>query len=221
MNNSNPNPFLPQGSLLEQKNKLRSRVRTAFLCVVGVPAAAILVALLAQGCREQPAPPPEPPVTPVIETTNPPTMDTNPPPVVPTNPLPVVLTPVIPAGATKYKVTKGDNFTTIRKKFGVSVKAIQEANPGVDSTKLKVDQELNIPAPSAPAAGAGEPVATAAGEQLYEVKSGDTLTSIARNHGTTVKAIETANNLTSTRIKVGEKLKVPAKAAATTLPPAK
>src|ERR1035437_4038569 len=145
MNNSNPNPFLPQGSLLEQKNKLRSRVRTAFLCVVGVPAAAILVALLAQGCkREQPAQPPEPPpVTPVMEPTSLPPVDTNPPPVVQTNPLPVVQMPVTPAGATKYKVTKKDNFTTIHKKFGVSVKAIQEGNPGVDSTTLKVDQELN------------------------------------------------------------------------------
>ena len=33
-------------------------------------------------------------------------------------------------------------------------------------------------------------------------------------HGTTVKAIEAENNLTTTRIKVGQKLKIPAKTEA-------
>jgi LysM repeat protein len=52
---------------------------------------------------------------------------------------------------------------------------------------------------------------------LYTVKSGDTLTKIAHAYGVTVKAIETENNLTTTQIKVGQKLKIPAKAEA---PPA-
>jgi nucleoid-associated protein YgaU len=45
---------------------------------------------------------------------------------------------------------------------------------------------------------------------LYVVKSGDTLTRIAKAHGTTVKAIEAANDLTGDRIFVGAKLKIPA-----------
>jgi len=43
---------------------------------------------------------------------------------------------------------------------------------------------------------------------VYVVKSGDTLTRIARTHGTTVKALKTANHLKSDRIFVGEKLKM-------------
>ena len=52
------------------------------------------------------------------------------------------------------------------------------------------------------------------GGEIYVVKSGDTLTQIAKRHGTTVKAIEAENNLTTTKIKVGQKLKIPAKAEA-------
>ncbi len=45
--------------------------------------------------------------------------------------------------------------------------------------------------------------------QVYEVKSGDTLTRIAKTYGTTIKAIEAANGLTDDRIVVGAKLKIP------------
>ena len=44
---------------------------------------------------------------------------------------------------------------------------------------------------------------------IYVVKSGDTLSRIAKAHGTTVKALKTANNLGNDRIVVGSKLKIP------------
>ena len=62
--------------------------------------------------------------------------------------------------------------------------------------------------PAAPAAVEN----TVAGNQtktVYVVKSGDTLSRIAKVHGTTVKAIKAANNLTNDRIVVGSKLKIP------------
>lgn len=43
------------------------------------------------------------------------------------------------------------------------------------------------------------------------VKSGDALEKIARNNGTTVEAIKTANHLTSSKLSIGQVLKVPAK----------
>jgi LysM repeat protein len=43
---------------------------------------------------------------------------------------------------------------------------------------------------------------------VYVVKSSDTLTRIAKIHGTTVKALKTTNHLKSNRIFVGEKLKL-------------
>jgi LysM repeat protein len=44
----------------------------------------------------------------------------------------------------------------------------------------------------------------------YTVKSGDTLGKIARAHGTTFKKIMAMNDLKTTGIRVGQKLKLPA-----------
>jgi LysM repeat protein len=94
---------------------------------------------------------------------------------------------------------------------------LKEANTGVVPTKLKVGQKLSIPAPSGNETTPSAAVAStsgdmSAGEEIYTVKSGDTLTKIARTHGATVKALESENNLSTTKIKVGQKLKIPAKA---------
>ena len=118
---------------------------------------------------------------------------------------------------TEYTVQKGDTFSTIAPKFHVSVKALQAANPTVDPAKLQIGKKLNIPAASAPAAtstaaaSGATVVDTASGTTTYTVKSGDTLSKIATDFHTTVKAIQAANGLSDTRIKVGQKLKIPAK----------
>lgn len=74
-------------------------------------------------------------------------------------------------------------------------------------------------APSEPApavtqpAPAPKPATPAKSSTTYVVKSGDTLTRIARSHHTTVKAIKSLNKLTTDRIAVGLKLKLPQPAA--------
>jgi LysM repeat protein len=225
---NNPNPFVPKGSLLEQQSQRRSRLKLAVFCVLAVSVTG-LVAMLIQGCkRENPDAQINPPIVdtnpPAMTETNPPVVDTNPPvpmPPIATNP-PVVTPPPVTApqavetGGPEYVVVQGDTLAKIAKKNGVSLKALVAANPGVDPKKLHVKQKLVIPgsaksAEAAPVAVAG---ATEAGGELYTVKSGDTLSKIAKRHGTTIKALEAANNLTTTKIKVGEKLKVPAKAEA-------
>jgi peptidoglycan endopeptidase LytE len=127
------------------------------------------------------------------------------------------------AAGTEYVVVKGDSFAKIAKKHGVSVKAIQAANPGVEPAKLKVGQKISIPsggsAAAAPAMGTSPAVESTSGE-AYTVKSGDTLTKIAKAHGTTVKAIKAASNLTTDHIKVGQKLNIPAKSEAAAPAPA-
>jgi peptidoglycan endopeptidase LytE len=101
-----------------------------------------------------------------------------------------------------------------------------DANPGLEPTKLKIGQSIKIPAPVAPAApggGTATPAATSGtSEQIYVVKSGDTLIKIATDHKTSVKALRSANSLTTDKIKVGQKLKIPATASApavTSAPP--
>ena len=139
------------------------------------------------------------------------------PPVIETN-----LANVLPAAvAQDYKIAKGDTFATLATKFGVKVKEIQDANPGVDPKRLQIGQTVHIPAPSTTAATglsgttSSTSIASPNGEQTYKVKSGDTLTTIARHFGVTVKALRSANNLTSDRITVGQTLKIPAKPAGT------
>jgi LysM repeat protein len=119
--------------------------------------------------------------------------------------------------ASEYTVARGDTFGTIGKKFGVSAKAIMDANPNVEATKLQVGKKLQIPAAAKTAvasSGAAPASETATSEHVYNVKSGDTLIKIAGEHHTSVKAIRAANSLKTDRITVGQKLKIPAKALA-------
>jgi len=232
---NSPSPLIPQGSNLEQQNQARSSLKVKIFCAIGVNVAVLLV-LLMQGCkREQPAaenPPAD--QSAVYDASNqPPVYDgSNQPPVVDAGgsnvapaivdhtqvtppPQPPVTLPVTPTAGSEYKIEKGDSFYTIGKKFGVSAKAIQAANPNVDPAKLQIGKTIQIPAPTAavtPAATSGAPVVDAgSGETTIKVKSGDTLGKIATEHHTTVKAIQAANGLKDTRIKVGDTLKIPAK----------
>ncbi len=220
---NSPNPFVPQGSLLELQSKRRSRVKVAVFCVLAVNVVG-LMALLMQGCKREQT---EAENQPTIDTNETAMVNTNPPPVEASNPPvqpPPAMTPppVAPeAAGSEYVVVKGDSLWKIAKKNGVTVKAIEAANPGIDPARLKVGQKLTIPGATSAAAPATDMTASSSmggGEEIYIVKSGDTLSKIAKRHGTTVKAIESENGLSTTHIKVGQKLKIPAKAEAAPAP---
>jgi len=150
---NNPNPFVPKGSLLEQQSKRRSRLKLAVFCAVAVGGVG-LMGMLIQGCKREQVetentPPPADTNTVAVDTNTPPMVASNPPVAVP----PVVApAPVPEAAGTEYVVVKGDSFAKIAKKNGVSVKAIQAANLGVEPTKLKVGQKISIPSGGSPAA---------------------------------------------------------------------
>ena len=226
-----PNPLIPQGTFPD--NRGRSHVRIAVFAILAVHVV-LLGGLLMLGCRK----PTEDTTDKATNTTyagsfQPPTSvyetPTNPLPPPPTNPVanntitppPTNYTPVAPPSAPpesekEHVVVKGDSFFTIGKKYGVSTKAIQEANQGVDSTRLKIGQKLKIPASSGSTARSGLSGggASVTSEKTYVVKSGDNLMKIAKANGTTAKALRSANALKTDQIKVGQKLKIPSKAAA-------
>jgi LysM repeat protein len=235
---SNPNPFVPKGSLLELQSKRRSNLKIGVSCVLAIGIIGLL-AMLIQGCKREATPDnslstsdqdTNPPAIQTV-TNTPATIDTNvpvaaappltntPPPMVtaPTIPTPVETAPAEGAGS-EYSVVSGDTLGKIAKKSGVSLKALEAANPGVDSRHLKVKQKLIIPpggsvsggiaaAPSADSSGA-----EAVGTTSYTVKPGDNLHKIAKRFGTSIKAIKAENDLPTNKIKVGQKLKIPAKA---------
>jgi LysM repeat protein len=225
---NNPNPFVPKGSLLEEQSKRRSRMKLGVFCVIAVSVTG-LMAMLIQGCkRETETADNTENSTPSVDT-NPPAVDTNPPPMEASNP-PVVAPPVVapvpeePA-TTEYVIVKGDTLGKIARKNGVSLRALEAANSGVVPTRLKVGQKISIPAASGnEAASSAASMSTSGdmntGEEIYSVKSGDTLSKIAKANGVTVKALESENDLSTTKIKVGQKLKIPVKAEPVTPAPA-
>src|SRR4051812_28756836 len=120
----------------------------------------------------------------------------------------------VETGATKdYTVKPGDSLSRIAKSNHVSVAALQKANPNVDASKLHVGTKIKIPVKESSAVATGDSGVASAGTgdgKVYTVKPGDTLSRIARQHGVTAGAIRTANNMKTTRVNVGQKLKIPA-----------
>jgi LysM repeat protein len=227
---NNTNPFLNPATLAEQKNRKRARVKVAVYSIFGFNIV-LMCFMLIQGCKkEQPDNGGLTSLTPTNTDNSSNVVDTNlsnsipntnvvsggtnvtTPIVPPQAPPPPPEPPAAPVGQ-EYVVVKGDSFYTIAKHFGVKVKDIENANPNVNPTRLKIGQKLQIPAASGtsnPTLGNATPDS---GEETYTVKSGDSLTKIAHEHGITVKALRAANALTDDKIKVGQKLKIPAKPA--------
>ena len=160
---NNPNPFVPQGSLLEQQSKRRSRMKLAVLCVLVVGTAG-LIAMLIQGCkREQ-----------VSEENQPAgghqhgghghesAADGG---------LQSAGRPAAGRGGSRPWRKPGPNMSSStatrsgksRRRIGVTLSALKAANPGVEPTKLKVGQKLTIPAGGTAPAAAGASAATDTG----------------------------------------------------------
>ncbi|MCD6338166.1 MAG: LysM peptidoglycan-binding domain-containing protein [Verrucomicrobia bacterium] len=134
--------------------------------------------------------------------TNPPTSPAPPAPAAPSAPPASTA-----AGASEYEVQPGDYPIKIAKKFGVSLDDLYEANPGLNPRRLMPGQKLVIPPPRAKAPEAA-PEAAYPGV-LHKVQRGETLISIARKYGVTVREIREANNLRTDRILAGQTLKIP------------
>lgn len=85
------------------------------------------------------------------------------------------------------------------------IASAQEQKPAVSP-----QTEPATTSPAAPPVAKVNPIPEASQSgTVYVVKSGDTLTRIAKTYGTSIKAIEAANGLTGDRIVIGAKLKIP------------
>jgi LysM repeat protein len=128
-----------------------------------------------------------------------------------------------------YVVRNGDTIYSVARKFGISPKALMALNGFrkegelVPGQRLKVEirkkaveataevcAECESKSPALIALPADEPKkAENKKVTVYAVQSGDSLTKVARMHGTTVRGLKDANNLTSDFLSVGQKLNVP------------
>jgi LysM repeat protein len=111
-----------------------------------------------------------------------------------------------------YTVVAGDTLTSISRKFSVSTTSVAVANALVSPFTIRVGQVLKIPPVASTASSTTSP-STSSGTtkpKTYTVKSGDTLTSIARLLGVSATELATLNGITNPNlIRVGQVLKVP------------
>ena len=125
--------------------------------------------------------------------------------------------PPRPAYAT-HRVRSGDTLGALARRYGTSVRAIQAANNMGRRTVIAIGQQLRMPTGRGNAADA-QPAASperaaqaapAAPTTTHRVRRGETLTAIARRYGTSVRAIQTANDMgRRTVIQVGQRLRIP------------
>lgn len=94
-----------------------------------------------------------------------------------------------------YVVQKGDSLWSISRKFNITIPEIMELN-NLKDIDLQVGDELKVPI-------------TEQSKNIYTVKRGDTLWSIARENNISVSELKEANNLETNLLSVGQQLIIP------------
>ena len=126
------------------------------------------------------------------------------------------------SSATRYTIQNGDTISAIASRFGVTTQALLSANGLSWSSIIYSGRSLIIPAGGAPVltvqtVAAITPTSSAASpasSTSYTIRTGDTISSIARRTGTTVSAILAANGLSpSSIIYAGRTLMIPVAAS--------
>ncbi|MGV2503514.1 LysM peptidoglycan-binding domain-containing protein [Priestia megaterium] len=94
---------------------------------------------------------------------------------------------------TFYTIQSGDTFYSTAKKYNITVQQLQDANPGVDPTKLQIGQQIVLPVTT------------------YTVQAGDTFYSIAKKYSMTVQQLQDANpGVDPTNLQLGQQIIIPA-----------
>ena len=132
-----------------------------------------------------------------------------------------------------HKVKKGETFTSIAKKYGVSANSLRRWNGKGRNSTLKVGTRLKIHLPGqsvkqSDSETAETDIKTASDDvetpsvdsvakpqpkvepqpKYYTVKRGDNLSAIAKSNGITVAKLKQMNNMKSDVIRVGQRLRV-------------
>nr|WP_251048292.1 LysM peptidoglycan-binding domain-containing protein [Halomonas sp. ISL-56] len=100
------------------------------------------------------------------------------------------------------QVQRGDTLGKLATRANVPLERLQRFNPGVDARRLEVGQRLLIPTQ--------QERAPSGGPYRYQIRPGDTFSSIARHFGTTSGRIQGANPSASpTSLRIGQVISLP------------
>ncbi|MDO5532637.1 LysM peptidoglycan-binding domain-containing protein [Sutterella sp.] len=97
-----------------------------------------------------------------------------------------------------HAVRSGESLFSIARRYGVTVDELRMTNR-LSGNTIRAGQRLRIPA-------AGVETSDTV---IYTVRSGDTLSSIASRYGVSVQKLRRQNRLTSSALRVGDRLEIP------------
>jgi LysM repeat protein len=125
-----------------------------------------------------------------------------------------------PQSSRTYEIKAGDNLTRIAASQGVTVAELQFVNSARELAVLRPGQTINVPARKTPVrpivveppASSAPRISAPASGKTYEVKKGDTATSIAKQFGVTVDELLKLNKVSDPKkLQLGQALKLPSK----------
>ncbi|HLS66902.1 MAG TPA: LysM peptidoglycan-binding domain-containing protein [Pseudogracilibacillus sp.] len=116
------------------------------------------------------------------------------------------------SSSSTYTVKSGDSLSKIASMHGISIKNLMDWN-NLTSTLIFPGNKLVVKKGAASSGGSSNSSSSggsssSGSSSTYVVKSGDTLSGIASKYGVTVNNLMKWNNLSSTTIYIGDKLKV-------------
>ena len=109
---------------------------------------------------------------------------------------------VCPAGSESYRVQRGDSFYLIARKFGISVRALMNANPAIAAGRLLVGDILCVPI--------GEGRSCPVGSSAYTVQQGQSVVDVMLSSNVSLRALREYNeDIRLTALRPGDVLCVP------------
>ena len=107
-----------------------------------------------------------------------------------------------PAGSQSYRVQRGDSFYLIARKYGVSVRALMNANPSIAAGRLLVGDILCVPT--------GEGRSCPIGSSAYTVQPGQSVVDVMLASNVSLRALREYNeDIRLTALRPGDVLCVP------------
>jgi LysM repeat protein len=131
----------------------------------------------------------------------------------------------VSSSSTSHTVKAGDTFSSISRKYGVSVSSLIISNPNVKPSKIAIDQKLVIPQMNSKAVASAPKVETSPERKVsftnstaqsvstsgsnYKVTKGDTFYGIAKMHKISLASLSAANpGVNPDKLKIGQSIRL-------------